>query len=216
MSILIVGSIIFLLPKSYVAVRTLFLKWISGEITIDKNIPEPGTTIPPEKNTWNVINPEEKKLIEDLNENYNKTSYKLPPQKTEIPAWYSYNQRTAIIVDYLTKNTLKINKNINKTWYLYIKLKQNPQYPIFIYWHWSEQAGYKRSGDLDLNQAIEKISDTEYVFDMKKIPYKKYYDWTKSYYDWLRDINSGQSLFLALASKWFDGNYVQEVIIFTK
>ncbi len=150
------------------------------------------------------------------NKKYKKVAYMLPIQPTTIPVWYSYNQRSQVIVDYMSKNTLILSKTSSKEAYIYIKMLKSPEYPIFVYWHGSNLQGNIRSGDLRLDFATEKISDTEYIFDMSKIPYIKYFDKKTTSYNWLLDLNNGKSPYVALASKWFDGNYIKEVIIFTK
>lgn len=78
---------------------------------------------------------------------------------------------------------------------------KSPEYPIFVYWHGSNLQGNIRSGDLRLDFATEKISDTEYIFDMSKIPYIKYFDKKTTSYNWLLDLNNGKSPYVALASK---------------
>lgn len=160
--------------------------------------------------TWTEV------FMDVLNRDYKKTIYTLPKQPTEIPAWYTYNQRSNILINYMTENTIQLSIIKWDQAYIYIRLLRKPSFPIFIYRHWSDLWWYKRSGNLNISSALEKISATEYVFDMSKIQYSKFSDGQNTLYNWLSDINIWKSLYLALAYKWFDGNYIKEVIIFEK
>lgn len=214
---------IYIIPKIYIVFSQISIKYIDRPVDIPGEIPFTWTNI----NTWSLVESGTQNqstwssvltwgqisLIDNLNTNYKKTIYYLEQQPTQIPAWYSYNQRSQVIIDYMTKNTIQLRKTNSEKWYMYVKLAKKPNYPIFIYWHWSEVAGYKRSGNLNL---ADDIWYNEYAFDLSKIPYNRFYDWKYTTYNWLNDLNNWKSLFLALASKWFDWNYIKEVRIYLK
>lgn len=172
------------------------------------------TIVPPlwTSNTGNITNAE-LTFFEKLKRDYNSTIYSLPQQSKELTPWLSYSDRSQILIDYMTHNTIRIPRTTSDKSYVYIKLRKNPSYPIFIYWHNSE---WPKSGDLELSKTIENISDTEYIFDTSAIPYKRYYDKKSDIYPWQSDINKWKSLYVAFASKWFDGNGIEQVIFYTK
>ena len=213
---------VYLVPKTLDIFQSIFQNGIKSNIEIPDNIPFTGETISESTwwtltNTWFISIPDEQLTFKQkLEKNLKKDTYYLPKQPTEIPVWYAYNQRSDIIVHYLSKNTIKLPKVSWEKAYMYIKLANKPLYPIFIYWYGSSNWVDKKSWNLILDDGnVEKINDTEYVFNLSKIPYQRYYDKKSSVYDWLNDLKQGKSLFLAVASKGFDWNYVKEISIYT-
>jgi len=217
-TIIILLLALYVMPKAYVIFQDMIKDGFDQPIDIDNNLNLTGVnTI-----TWititgtSQIQTGTETFMDILNRDYKKTTYTLPKQPTEIPAGYTYNQRSNILINYMTENTIQLSSIKSDKAYMYIKLLRKPSFPVFIYRHWSSLGWYKRSGNLNLWSPFEKISGTDYIFDMSQIPYSKFSDGQNTTYNRLKDVNVWRSLYLALVYKAFDGNYIKEVIIFEK
>lgn len=104
----------------------------------------------------------------------------------------AYDERSNQLNSYLTNNNFyfRTNEKINNG-YLYIKLKENTDNDIFLYWHNSDNnKPYKMSGRLVKSQTLSTPTDTELLFNLKDIPIIRYYDKKNASYNRLQDINS--------------------------
>lgn len=210
----LVGNQSIVIPEKEIQQQTESSTWVeinSGSVSTGNTI-SPLPIFP-----QNPIPNKEKTFVEKLETEYQATVYNLPSQPTKLSPGMSYNDRSQILVKYMTQNTIRIPQKKTDQSYIYIKLHKKPYAPVFVYWHNSSNGYWPRSGDLQLNEAVEKISDTEYVFDTSMIPYVRFYDKVPTIYDWKKDIDIWKKppLF-AIASKAFDGNYVEKIIFYTK
>lgn len=128
---------------------------------------------------------------------------------------WDYATKTEMMNKYLADNTFHFDfpQNAQK-WYLYIRLDKPSNEWIFLFWYWSDKNWHKVSWNLDSSKNLILNSDTEFLYNLEKIDYIKYYDKTPDTYNWLNELRQGNSNYIAWFLRVYDwSNKVEQITI---
>lgn len=162
---------------------------------------------------WDLSKEEtdETKYIE-FKKNWNFVSF-VPSSQIKID--WNYSTRTDYMNTYIANNTFKFDlpMNINK-WYLYIRLKKPSSDWIFLVWYGSNKWWYKVSWDLKLDDSLLTWSNSEYLFNLKDIPYVRYNNKKLDTYNRLSELKEWKSNFIAGFLRVYDwSNKIEQIAI---
>ena len=155
---------------------------------------------------------EDESLYSEYINSWNYASF-IPASQKKME--WDYATKTEMMNKYLADNTFHFDfpQNAQK-WYLYIRLNKPSNEWIFLFWYWSDKNGHKVSWNLDFSKNLILNSDTEFLYNLEKIDYIKYYDKTSDTYNWINELRQWNSNYIAWFLRIYDwSNKIEQITI---